>query len=84
MAMQQEIGAFDAKTRLSELLARVEQGNSYLITRRGKPVARLVPVEDDEKTRRFQTMTSQIREERARYNVSAKEISALRKEGRKR
>ncbi|MEC9432638.1 MAG: type II toxin-antitoxin system prevent-host-death family antitoxin [Pseudomonadota bacterium] len=41
-----EIGAFDAKTHLSELLAAAERGESTLITRRGKPVARLVPVED--------------------------------------
>jgi len=39
-----EIGAFEAKTHLSELLAEVEAGASVIITRRGKPVARLVPV----------------------------------------
>ena len=32
----------DAKARLSELLDRVEAGESIDITRRGKPVARLV------------------------------------------
>jgi prevent-host-death family protein len=37
------IGAFDAKTRLSELLERVGKGESFLITRHGHPVARLVP-----------------------------------------
>jgi len=38
-----EIGAFEAKTRLSELLRGTERGESYVILRRGKPVARLVP-----------------------------------------
>lgn len=38
-------GAFDAKTRFSELLERVERGDSITITRHGTPVARLVPVE---------------------------------------
>ncbi|WP_300043040.1 type II toxin-antitoxin system prevent-host-death family antitoxin [uncultured Paracoccus sp.] len=38
-----QIGAFEAKTHLSELLAEVEAGDSILITRRGTPVARLVP-----------------------------------------
>lgn len=33
-----------AKTRLSELLDRVRHGESVLITDRGRPVARLVPV----------------------------------------
>jgi prevent-host-death family protein len=34
----------DAKTRLSELVDRVEAGDSIEITRRGKPVARLTAV----------------------------------------
>ena len=38
------IGAFDAKTHLSDLLDRVEAGEEIVITRRGKPVARLAPV----------------------------------------
>ena len=40
----EEIGAFEAKTRLSELLDRVKQGHVYRITKRGKPVAELRPV----------------------------------------
>jgi prevent-host-death family protein len=38
-----EIGAFDAKTRLSELLRKVEQGERFTITLRGRPVADVVP-----------------------------------------
>jgi prevent-host-death family protein len=41
-----EIGAYDAKTRLAELLSRVEKGERIVITRHGRPVAQLVPVED--------------------------------------
>ncbi|MCP5244101.1 MAG: type II toxin-antitoxin system Phd/YefM family antitoxin [Burkholderiales bacterium] len=39
------IGAFEAKTHLSSLLERVAQGEEIVITRHGKPLARLVPVE---------------------------------------
>ena len=39
-----EIGAYEAKTHLSTLLTRVESGETITITRRGRPVARLVPV----------------------------------------
>jgi prevent-host-death family protein len=39
----QEIGAFEAKNKLGSLLDRVEQGEEIVITRHGKPVARLVP-----------------------------------------
>jgi len=41
--MFREIGAFDAKAKLSELLREVSRGQSYTITVRGKPVADLVP-----------------------------------------
>ena len=42
-----EVGAFEAKNRLSELLRMVEGGRSVVITRHGRAVARLVPVDDD-------------------------------------
>ena len=40
------VNLFDAKNRLSALLDQVEAGQEITITRRGKPVARLVPVAD--------------------------------------
>jgi prevent-host-death family protein len=38
-----EVGAFEAKNTLGTLLDRVERGEEIVITRHGKPVARLVP-----------------------------------------
>lgn len=38
------VGAYEAKTKFSELLERVENGEEITVTRRGTPVARLVPV----------------------------------------
>lgn len=35
----------EAKTRLSELLTRVERGEEIVVARAGTPVARLVPVD---------------------------------------
>jgi prevent-host-death family protein len=40
-----EIGSFDAKNKFSELLAKAERGEEIVITRRGRPVAKLVPLE---------------------------------------
>jgi prevent-host-death family protein len=37
------VGSFEAKTHLSQLLERVANGEEFLITRHGKPVARLMP-----------------------------------------
>ncbi len=45
------IGAFEAKTHLPRLLDRVAQGESLTITRHGRPVARLVPVDDADRDR---------------------------------
>ena len=41
------IGSYEAKTHLSQLLDEVEAGHSVMITRNGKPAARLVPVSAD-------------------------------------
>lgn len=38
-----EIGAYEAKTRLPEVLRQVQAGSCFTITQRGKPVADLVP-----------------------------------------
>ena len=38
------VGLFEAKTHLSELIARAERGEEVVITRHNKPVARIVPV----------------------------------------
>jgi prevent-host-death family protein len=48
-----EIGAFEAKTRLSELLEKVRLGAVFLITKRGQPVAELRPVSAPERRPRF-------------------------------
>ena len=38
------VGSFEAKTHLPQLLERVAKGEEIIITKHGKPVARLVPV----------------------------------------
>jgi len=47
-----EVPIYEAKTRLSELIAAVESGERVLITRRGVPVAQLVAVADRDKRQR--------------------------------
>lgn len=44
--MNNSITAFDAKTHFSKLLERASRGEEILITRRGKPAAKLVPIND--------------------------------------
>jgi len=41
------VGLFEAKTHLSELIARAERGEEVIITRHNRPVAKLVPFASD-------------------------------------
>jgi prevent-host-death family protein len=40
-----DVAVYEAKTRLSEMLAEVQRGEQFTITRHGVPVARLIAVE---------------------------------------
>ena len=40
---EHRIGAFEAKTHFSQILNRVERGETVTITRHGRPIAKMVP-----------------------------------------
>lgn len=65
-----EIGAFEAKNKLSALLDRVENGEEITITRRGKPVARLVRVESVFDREKMQAAARRMRERARRLSAS--------------
>lgn len=44
------VGTFEAKTHFSALLNEVERGETVVITRNGKPVARLLPARQDDQS----------------------------------
>jgi prevent-host-death family protein len=50
--MPTDIGAYEAKTHLPALLERVARGERFTITKHGRPIARLVPVERTSPDRR--------------------------------
>lgn len=72
---RKKISAFDAKTHLGQLLRDAESGQSYLIVRRGKPVARLEPVEASE-GRDYKRLAAAFREirQRIRGRVNVREL----------
>jgi len=85
-----QVGAFEAKNTLGSLLDRVESGEEIVITRHGKPVARLVPnagYTDQNKARAaFERMRARARqlakENPGRPAFDWEEIKKLRDEGR--
>ena len=81
MSNAKEIGSFEAKTRLSELLRGTENGESYVILRRGKPVARLVPPEPAEPRVDYKKIAEDFK--RLRESIEGTfDVVALVREGR--
>ena len=81
------VGIFDAKTHLSSLVDEVENGCEIVITRHGRPVARLVRAEQrlsPEATERRRKAWQELREIGRRLNINAthEQIKAWIEEGR--
>ena len=78
-----EVQASAAKARFAELLDEVERGETVVITRHGKPIARLVPDEEARRAdaRRAMDEIKEMRKHAGRATVQ--EILAWRDEGRK-
>jgi len=72
----QRVSAFEAKTKLSELLRETEQGGSFIICRRGKEVARLVPTVKEDQEVNFKRILASFREIRKQIpgRVSVREL----------
>lgn len=81
--MIHEVGAFEAKTHLSELLEKVRGGDRVVITRRGIPIAVLVPPEEIERDQ-IAGVVEKIRELRERTRKPYVSTRSLRDSGRKR
>ena len=77
-----EVGAFEAKTHLSSLLEQVSRGEEVLIRRRGKPVARLVPVQQAE-PRQVQAAIAAWRKHRSGMTLGGPGWKELRDAGRR-
>jgi prevent-host-death family protein len=80
------VGAFEAKTKLAELLDKVEAGEIVTITRRGREVARLVAIKSVEEQARLQALIDEIKRTRVGRDRGAKPgttIPELIKAGRR-
>lgn len=74
-----EVGIFEAKTHLSDLVERAGQGETITVTKRGKPVARIVPIEEPAKS--VQQVIDEIRAARPSGGAGF-DIRAAIEEGR--
>lgn len=80
-----EVGAFEAKNTLGTLLDLVQQGEQVVITRHGKPIARLIPEIATRNRDAARAAVVRIRaraQARSREPVSVEEWTSFRNEGR--
>lgn len=78
----QTIGAFEAKTHLSKLLEKIEQGEQFVITKHGRPVAKLVPISN------FDPLTARLAIEKIKqfskhHSLKGLTLKQIINEGRK-
>lgn len=76
------IGAFEAKNRLSELLIAAESGEEVMITKHGRPVAKLVPVDDFDRAK-VREAIEWLKDFRKKHSLGDLKIKDLINEGRK-
>lgn len=78
----EKVNAFEAKTRLSELLRETERGREFIICRRGKEVARLIPPAKSPGEEGFCAVSAEFQKIRKKI-VGPVKIRELIEEGRR-
>ena len=79
----ESIGAFEAKTHLSQLLDRVANGETIAITRHGEPAALLVPVRPAAGKLSHAEIVEGMRELRRRVKPGKMTVREMVDEGRR-
>ena len=79
--MIEEIGSYEAKTKLPEILRRVEAGETVTITNRGRPVADLIPSQFSEQHTVEVAIANLVKAKK--HKVSGEELKELQENGRK-
>jgi prevent-host-death family protein len=78
----ERIGIYDARSKLSELIERVQAGEEIVLTRHGEPVARLVPEKRRQKRSRAAAV-ARIRALARKLDIRDVDIRKLIEEGRR-
>jgi prevent-host-death family protein len=77
------VGAYEAKTHLSELLEKVEAGEEITITKHGAPVAKLVPVKKEVRPEERVAAIDRIQKLAASLSLNGLKVKDLIREGRR-
>ena len=77
------VGAYEAKTHLSELLEKVEAGEEITITKHGAPIARLVPVVREATSEERLAAIERIQKRAIGLSLGGLKVKDLLREGRR-
>jgi len=62
----QRLGAFEAKTHFLRILEKIEKGDDFIITKRGRPIAKIISIEQEKQLTRKEAINT-LREMRKLY-----------------
>lgn len=80
---KKNIGSYEVRTNLPEILRRVRAGEFFTITNRGKPVADLVPSRAASRKKTAAAIENILRMRETVVPISDDRLEEYRKEGRK-
>jgi antitoxin (DNA-binding transcriptional repressor) of toxin-antitoxin stability system len=82
LVMNIEVGSYEAKTKLPELLRGIQAGHRYTITLRGEAVADLVPAQGNKGSDAAAAVNDMLSFMQAHKSVKGIDLKALVNEGR--
>jgi prevent-host-death family protein len=77
------VQASELKAKLAELLDEVERGQTLVVTRHGKSIARIVPDEEAASEQSREAMQRILKARKTAFRVTAEELRRWRDEGRR-
>jgi len=79
--MLELIGSYEAKTKLPEILRRVESGEAFTITNRGKPIADVIPSRSSDRLKTEAAIANILKAKK--HKTTDSELDELKSDGRK-
>lgn len=79
--MLELIGSYEAKTKLPEILRRVESGEAFTITNRGKPIADVIPSRSSARLKTEAAIANILKAKK--HKTTSNELDELKSDGRK-
>ncbi len=78
----ESVGSYEAKTHLPALLERVAKGEEFVITKHGVPIARLVPVEQNQQ-RDVRSVIEELKQFRKGHTLGGLSVREMINESRR-